>query len=221
MKDATKNKIINALQNNNRVNSEVDPNVLRGEIRLVSDPDGNLAGRYGVIISINPLRETAKIALINNLTNLATVRDFIASSKSTSAPFDVTIITDGINTVDLMQVRNSPRVGIICKKCVDAVKSQSESLDFANIQSSLITDCLERGHYDIKIGDPVWNLRDAEFLHWNQLCLEIDENFIILREGLKIEKFFDENDFIMNIDSSLSSEIIKNLDSSSLDLIRC
>jgi hypothetical protein len=120
-----------------------------------------------------------------------------------------------------MQVRNSPRVGIICKKCVDAVKSQSESLNFGDIQPPLITDCLEQGHYDIKIGDPVWNVRDAEFLHWNQLCLEVDENIIILRESLKIEKFIDQNDFIMNIDSSLSFEIIKNLDSSSLDLIRC
>ena len=221
MNDAIKKKIINALQNSNRVNSEVDPNILRGDIRIVSDPDGNLAGRYGVIISINPLRETAKIALINNLTNLATVRDFVASSKSTSAPFDVTIITDGINTVDLMQVRNSPRVGIICKKCVDAVKSQSESLNFGDVQSPLITDCLEQGHYDIKIGDPVWNVRAAEFLHWNQLCLEVDESIIILREGLKIKEFIDQNDFIMNIDSSLSFEIIKNMDSSSLDLIRC
>lgn len=221
MNEAIKRKICNALLNNNRVNSEVDPNVLRGEIRLVSDPDGNLTGRYGVVISINPLRETAKIALISNLTNLATVRDFVASSKSTSAPFDVAIITDGINTVDLVQVRNNPKVGIICKKCVDGVKSKSESLNFGDVQSSSTMDCIEQGHYNIKIGDPVWNLRDAEFLHWNKLCIELDENIVILREGLKIKEFIDQNDFIANIDSSLSSEIIKNLDSSSLDLIRC
>ena len=221
MNEAIKNKIINALQNNTRVNSEVDPNVLRGEIRLVSDPDGNLAGRYGVIISINPLRETAKIALISNLTNLATVRDFVASSKSTSAPFDVAIIADGINTIDLIQVRNNPKVGIICKKCVDAVKTKSESLNFKDAQSSPKTDCIKQGHYDIRIGDPVWNLRDTEFLHWNQLCVEVDENIIVVREGLKIKEFIDQNDFIMNMDSSLSFEIIQNLDSSSLDLIRC
>ena len=221
MNEAIKNKIINALQNNTRVNSEVDPNVLRGEIRLVSDPDGNLAGRYGVVISINPLRETAKIALISNLTNLATVRDFVASSKSTSAPFDVAIIADGINTIDLIQVRNNPKVGIICKKCVDAVKTKSESLNFKDAQSSPKTDCIKQGHYDIRIGDPVWNLRDTEFLHWNQLCVEVDENIIVVREGLKIKEFIDQNDFIMNMDSSLSFEIIQNLDSSSLDLIRC
>ena len=221
MNEANKNKIINALQNNKRVNSEVDPNVLRGEIRLVSDPDGNLAGRYGVVISINPLRETAKIALISNLTNLATFRDFVASSKSTSAPFDVAIIADGINTIDLIQVRNNPKVGIICKKCVDAVKTKSESLNFKDAQSSPKTDCIEQGHYDIRIGDPVWNLRDTEFLHWNQLCVEVDENIIVVREGLKIKEFIDQNYFIMNMDSSLSFEIIQNLDSSSLDLIRC
>ena len=221
MNEANKNKIINALQNNKRVNSEVDPNVLRGEIRLVSDPDGNLAGRYGVVISINPLRETAKIALISNLTNLATFRDFVASSKSTSAPFDVAIIADGINTIDLIQVRNNPKVGIICKKCVDAVKTKSESLNFKDAQSSPKTDCIKQGHYDIRIGDPVWNLRDTEFLHWNQLCVEVDENIIVVREGLKIKEFIDQNDFIMNMDSSLSFEIIQNLDSSSLDLIRC
>lgn len=221
MNEAIKTKIIDALQNNKRANSEVDPNVLRGEIRLVSNLDGSLTSRYGVVISINPLRETAKIALISNLTNLATIRDFVASSKNTSAPFDIAIITDGINTVDLIQVRGNPKIGAICKKCVDAVKTKSESLNFEDNQLTPKMDCIEQGHYDIKIGDPVWNLRVAEFLHWNQLCLEIDENTIVLREGLKIKEFIDQNDFITNMDSSLSFEIIRNLDNSSLDLIRC
>ena len=221
MNSETKNTIINALQNSKRINTSLDKNVTRGDIRLVTDPEGKLAGRYGVVIAINPLREIASVALLSNLPNLATVRDFVALSLKTDAPFDVTVITDGINDIELSQIANSPRIGKICRNCLVAIKNQSQSLDFDTSIKPIFTDCLNQGHYKIQVGDPVWNLRNQEFSNWNDLCLAVDENMLILREGLKIREFIDQNDFIVSINSNESIEIIQNLDSSNLDLIRC
>jgi hypothetical protein len=72
------------------VGNEVKP----GEIRRLIDMELHNDSRLVVVVSYNRVDESAVVALVSNLIEIATPRDILLPTALTSAPFDLSLLPD-------------------------------------------------------------------------------------------------------------------------------
>jgi hypothetical protein len=197
-----------------------EKNIRIGQIRRIAHPSKPISSRYVLVLNINPIRQVATVVLLNNLTNLATDRDYILPRKKSLAAFDLTIFADFIESTDYKLIEKNPVIGSLCPICAriiyEAKKSPSDQMPvFPNNHS-----CITSGRFRIQIADSTWYLRNIEFELFQKICEIPDEIEALIREGKFIQKYRDQEDFISASMNEFNTTNILALDDATFDLLR-
>ena len=194
-----------------------------GEIRRLIDMELRNDSRLVVIVSINRADESAEVALVNNLLEIATPRDILLSTQVTGSMFELVLFPDFTTHVWKQQLESSPVFGNL-----DASKVQSWIKDnyihCNNIESiSGLNDSNKRGVYLPEFADHVWLFRGKEIDALNLLGHVPEISVSNLRfyeiwrkpnESMKLTDIILEND----LDVSLIDQFFSN-DSIRLELV--
>lgn len=194
-----------------------------GEIRRLIDMELKNDSRLVVIVSINRADESAEVALVNNLLEIATPRDILLSTQVTGSMFELVLFPDFTTHVWKQQLESSPVFGNL-----DASKVQSWIKDNYihdnNIKSiSGLNDSNKRGVYLPEFADHVWLFRGKEIDALNLLGHVPEISVSNLRfyeiwrkpnESMKLTDIILEN----NLDVSLIDKFFSN-DSIRLELV--
>ncbi len=193
----------------------------QGQVRLLTSPDPNVDPRYVLILNCNPIQETATVALISNLTNFATERDYISDRVRANSPFDLAILLDFQGTADYEQMQGFPVLGEICVLCCKYLYSNSTQYPNEVAELPINHDCLVKGDFPIQLGDTVWSIRNFEFETLDRLCPVADSMRIAIREAKSMINCNSLEEFISQSTEIFNRDNILQLQDSSLDLIRC
>ena len=197
-----------------------EKNIRIGQIRKIANSNKPLSSRYILVLNINPIRQVASVVLLNNLTNLATDRDYILPRENSLAAFDLTIFADFIELTDYKFIEKNPVIGSLCPICAriiyDAKKSPSDIMPIFPDNHN----CLRIGSFRIQIADSTWYLRNFEFELFRTICEIPDEIEAIIREGNFIQKYKDQEDFISASMNEFNTTNILALDDATFDLLR-
>lgn len=194
-----------------------------GEIRRLIDMELRNDSRLVVIVSVNRADESAEVALVNNLLEIATPRDILLSTQVTGSMFELVLFPDFTTHVWKQQLESSPVFGNL-----DASKVQSWIKDNYihgnNIESiSGLNDSNKRGVYLPEFADHVWLFRGKEIDALNLLGhvpkisvsnLRFYEIWRKPNESMKLTDIILEN----NLDVSLIDNFFSN-DSIRLELV--
>jgi hypothetical protein len=197
-----------------------EKNIRIGQIRRLANPSKPISSRYVLVLNVNPIRQVATVVLLNNLTNLATDRDFVLPRKNSLASFDLTIFADFIELTDYKLIENNPVIGSLCPICTriiyEAKKSPSDQMPMFPDNHS----CIVIGRFKIQIADSTWYLRNFEFELFQDICEIPDEIEALIREGNFLQKFKDQEAFISASMSEFNTANILALNDATLDLLR-
>lgn len=197
-----------------------EKNIRIGQIRRIANPSKPLSSRYVLVLNINPIRQIATVVLLNNLTNLATDRDYILPREKSLATFDLTIFADFIESTDYKLIEKNPVIGSLCPICAriiyDSKKSPSDQMPVFPDNHS----CITNGQYKIQIADSTWYLRNFELELFQTICEIPDEIEAFIREGKFLQKYKDQEDFISASMNEFNTTNILALDDATIDLLR-
>jgi len=193
----------------------------QGQVRLLKSTDTNIDSRYVLILNSNPIQETATVALISNLTNLATERDYISKRAEAKSQFDLAILLDFQTIADFDQIQESPLFGEICPLCCKFLFANSVYESNHPVKFPQDHDCLTSGDFPIQLGDTVWSMRNLEFEALEALCSNLDSTRMAIREAKNLSQINSLEEFMAQSSEFFNRENILQLQDSSLDLIRC
>ena len=197
-----------------------EKNIRIGQIRRIANPSKPLSSRYVLVLNINPIRQIATVVLLNNLTNLATDRDYILPREKSMAAFDLTIFADFIESTDYKLIEKNPVIGSLCPICAriiyDSKKSPSDQMPVFPENHR----CITSGQYKIQIADSTWYLRNFELELFQTICEIPDEIEAFIREGKFLQKYKDQEDFISASMNEFNTTNILALDDATIDLLR-
>jgi hypothetical protein len=193
----------------------------QGQVRLLKSTDTNRDSRYVLILNSNPIQETATVALISNLTNLATERDYISKRVEAKSQFDLAILLDFQAIANFEQMQESRLFGEICSLCCKFLFSNSVYESNHPVKFPQDHDCLSSGNFPIQLGDTVWNMRNLEFEALEALCSNSDSTQMAIREAKNLSQINSLEEFMAQSSDFFNRENILQLQDSSLDLIRC
>ena len=202
-------------------NHEKSNRLRQGQIRLLKSMDTNTDSRYVLILNPNPIQETATVALISNLTNLATERDYISKKENAKSPFDLAILLDFQRIAQYEQMQDSSIYGEICILCCKYLFSNSAQDFQRSVELPDGHECLISGDFPIQLGDTVWNIRNVEFEALDILCPTLDSTKMAIREANYLVQISSLEEFVSQPSEFFNRENILQLQDSSLDLIRC
>jgi hypothetical protein len=197
-----------------------DSNVHIGQIRVLANSTKSESSRYVLVLNINPIRKIATVVLLNNLTNLATDRDFVLRRSESVAAFDLTILSDFMEMTDYSFIDKGPLVGSLCSICsriiYEAKKSPIEEEPVFPGDHA----CLQKGNFRIQIADSTWYMRNSEFEIFRSICEVPDERESLVREGAFLQRYKDQEEYISASKNNFSTELILLFEDSTLDLLR-
>lgn len=212
--------IKHAITNSPRSTFLNEKNIRIGQIRRIANPGKTGSKRYVLVLNINPIRRIATVVLLNNLTNLATDRDYILLSKDSLAAFDLSILSDFFGDTDYRLIEKSPVIGSLCPIC-SRVMYEAKKLPIDEIPIfSEGHSCLKKGNFKIQIAEHTWYLRNYEFEIFRTICEVPDQVESLIREGNFIQKYKDQEDFISASMSEFNTANILALDDATFDLLR-
>jgi hypothetical protein len=193
----------------------------QGQVRLLKSMETSVDSRYVLILNSNPIQETATVALISNLTNLATERDYISKKAIAKSKFDMAILLDFQAIADFDQMQESPLLGEICPLCCKYLFSNSIYDSGHPVKFSEGHECLIPGDFPIQLGDATWSIRNIEFEALEALSANLDSTKMAIREDKNLSRINSLEEFIAQSSEFFNRENILQLQDSSLDLIRC
>jgi hypothetical protein len=216
-----KNRISTSLKRVTPNDLKITDRLRQGQVRLLKSTDANIESRYVLILNSNPIQETATVALVNNLINLATERDYISKRAKTKSQFDLAILLDFQRIVDFDQMRKSPLFGEVCPLCCKFLFSNSVYNLGHPVRFPKGHECLISGDFPIQLGDTAWSIRVIEFDALDALCSDLDSTKMAIREARNLSQINSLEEFMAQSSEFFNRENILELQDSSLDLIRC
>jgi hypothetical protein len=153
----------NSISNlNGESESNLGTSVSKGQIRRVIDMDLRNDSRLVLVCKVNIEDDSAYVALVNNLVEIATERDLLLSTLSTRASFDLTILPDFKVRVWKEQIEQSPIFGSINSQEMFEIENFKANLDRHEENLNAQLKLLDIGSYVPQFGDHVWKFRSDE-----------------------------------------------------------
>ena len=150
-------------------NEFIGTDIKPGEIRRLIDMELTNDSRLVVVIRYNRADESAMVALVNNLVEIATTRDVLLPRELTLAPFELALLPDFTTLAWKQQLESSPVFGNIEQAKLEQWVDENEnfkSIDSFNENSNLL---YSRGSYTPEFADHVWLFRGKEMDSLNLL----------------------------------------------------
>jgi hypothetical protein len=213
--------ISDAISRTKTVNLNPTEKLKVGQLRALRGLENNLDSRYVVILNVNVIQRIAHVALISNLINFATDRDYVCKTKNSNSQFDFAILADFQVVADFVQLEKSKVVGEVCALCSKYLYSGSKIFTFDQVDFPKNHECLVAGDYPIQLGDGPWSIRSSEFELINSLCPGLSTKELTLREVATLKDLNSISDFINLSSDVFNKENILQMQDISLDLIRC
>lgn len=138
--------------------NEVKP----GEIRRLIDMELQNDSRLVVVVSYNRVDESAVVALVSNLIEIATPRDILLPTLLTSAPFDLSLFPDFLTLVWKQQLDSSPVFGTLEQADLEIWIKENQAANLGEPESIRTGQLSHRGAYTPEFGDHVWLFRGKE-----------------------------------------------------------
>ncbi len=195
-----------------------------GQIRrLIPDPDEFSffdESRVVVILeSHQHLDGTATVALMNNLIEIATDRDFVLLSDETACPFDLALWIDFTSRVKITQLTGTPAYGELDSSTLKNIDNLASVAPDVGLTSIIGTHHWKLGEYLPIIGDSVWVYRSNEMDALSTLGIPVSDE-------MTMDRFFNQQKvnfslssvFSLNIKTMRDAQIITELNT---DYSRC
>ena len=147
------------------VGNEVKP----GEIRRLIDMELHNDSRLVVVVSYNRVDESAVVALVSNLIEIATPRDILLPTALTSAPFDLSLLPDFLTLAWKQQLDSSPVFGTLEPANLEIWIEENQDPKLGELESRHTDRIFHRGAYTPEFGDHVWLFRGKEIDALNSL----------------------------------------------------
>jgi len=145
--------------------NEVKP----GEIRRLIDMELHNYSRMVVVVSYNRVDESAVVALVNNLIEIATPRDILLPTALTSAPFDLCLLPDFLTLAWKQQLDSSPVFGTLEPANLEIWIEENQASNLGELERGVTDRIFSRGAYTPEFGDHVWLFRGKEIDALNSL----------------------------------------------------
>jgi len=145
--------------------NEVKP----GEIRRLIDMELHNYSRMVVVVSYNRVDESAVVALVNNLIEIATPRDILLPTALTSAPFDLCLLPDFLTLAWKQQLDSSPVFGTLEPANLEIWIEENQASNLGELERGVTDRIFNRGAYTPEFGDHVWLFRGKEIDALNSL----------------------------------------------------
>ena len=144
--------------------SESNPgaSVSKGQIRRVVDMDLRNDSRLVLVCKINIEDDSAYVTIVNNLVEIATVRDLLLPTYITGASFDLALLPDFKVRVWKEQIEQSPIFGFVNSKVMREIDNYQSTPVVNEMESSDRVKFLDIGSYIPEFGDHVWKFRSDE-----------------------------------------------------------
>jgi hypothetical protein len=133
-----------------------------GEIRRLIDMELQKDSRLVVVVSYNRIDESAVVALVNNLIEIATPRDVLLPTELTSAPFKLCLLPDFITLAWKQQLDSSPVFGTLDPANLELWIAENQSPILGQPENKITDQIFQRGAYTPEFGDHVWLFRGKE-----------------------------------------------------------
>ena len=140
-----------------------------GEIRRLIDMELQNDSRLVVVVSYNRVDESALVALVSNLIEIATPRDILIPTESTSAPFDLSLLPDFLTLAWKQQLDSSPVFGSLEPADLEIWIEENQAPNLGELESRHTDRIFHRGAYTPEFGDHVWLFRGKEIDALNSL----------------------------------------------------
>jgi len=140
-----------------------------GEIRRLIDMELQNDSRLVVVISFNHVDESALVALVSNLVEIATPRDILLPTELTSAPFDLSLLPDFLTLVWKQQLDSSPVFGSLDPASLEIWIKENQAPELGQLENKNTGRIFKRGAYTPEFGDHVWLFRGKEIDALNSL----------------------------------------------------
>jgi hypothetical protein len=145
--------------------NEVKP----GEIRRLIDMELRNDSRLVVVVSYNRIDESAVVALVSNLIEIATPRDILLPKALTSAPFDLSLLPDFLTLAWKQQLDSSPVFGTLEPANLEIWIEENQAPRLEQLENRHTDRIFHRGAYTPEFGDHVWLFRGKEIDALNSL----------------------------------------------------
>jgi hypothetical protein len=145
--------------------NEVKP----GEIRRLIDMELQNDSRLVVVVSYNRVDESALVALVSNLIEIATPRDILLPTALTSAPFDLSLLPDFLTLAWKQQLDSSPVFGSLEPADLEIWIKENQAPNLGELESRHTDRIFHCGAYTPEFGDHVWLFRGKEIDALNSL----------------------------------------------------
>jgi len=133
-----------------------------GEIRRLIDMELQNDSRLVVVVRYNRVDESALVALVSNLTEIATPRDILLPIELTSAPFKLSLLPDLLTLVWKQQLDSSPVFGTLDPANLEIWIEENLAPKLMQQESKNTDPVSRRGAYTPEFGDHVWLFRGKE-----------------------------------------------------------
>jgi hypothetical protein len=140
-----------------------------GEIRRLIDMELHNDSRLVVVVSYNRVDESAVVALVSNLIEIATPRDILLPTAMTSAPFDLSLLPDFLTLAWKQQLDSSPVFGTLEPANLEIWIEENQTSNLGELESRHTDRIFHRGAYTPEFGDHVWLFRGKEIDALNSL----------------------------------------------------
>jgi hypothetical protein len=173
-----------------------------GEIRRLIDMELQNDSRLVVVVRYNRVDESALVALVNNLTAIATPRDVLLPAELTSASFELSLLPDFITLVWKQQLETSPVFGMLDSKKINAWVEENQSPQLMQIKNDSADPQFSRGSYFPEFGDHVWLFRGKEIDALNLL----GHSFNFYESFSKFNEIWRQEDSQINITDLIANK---------------
>ena len=140
-----------------------------GEIRRLIDMELQNDSRLVVVVSYNRVDESALVALVSNLIEIATPRDILLPTALTSAPFDLSLFPDFLTLAWKQQLDSSPVFGTLEPADLEIWIEENQASNLGQLENRNTDRIFHRGAYTPEFGDHVWLFRGKEIDALNSL----------------------------------------------------
>jgi hypothetical protein len=142
--------------------SNTGASLSKGQIRRVVDMDLRNDSRLVLVCKVNIEDDSAYVTLVNNLVEIATVRDLLLPRLITGASFDLTLLPDFKVRVWKEQIEHSPIFGAVNPTVMNEIENNQSTPVLNEMDSRDRVKLLDLGSYFPEFGDHVWKFRSDE-----------------------------------------------------------
>jgi hypothetical protein len=150
------------LSSNEEPKSDACTTIYKGQIRRVVDMDLRQDSRLALVCQVNIEDDSAYVALVNNLVEIATERDLLLATSTTGASFDLALLPDFKVRVWKEQIEQSPIFGSVNSQQMVEIDTFQVLPDPHQGNFSAKPKLLDIGSYVPEFGDHVWKFRSNE-----------------------------------------------------------